>query len=63
MSGRLNLVQLNNIPDVVKFMLLLDETEPVCEVNPLTVSGRTICEVRDWLSCAVDATMLLLEDV
>lgn len=49
--------------DVVKFMLLLDETEPVCEVNPLTVSGRTICEVRDWLSCTVDATMLLLEDV
>jgi len=49
--------------DVVKFMLWLDKAEPVCEVNPLTVPGMTICEVRDWLSCAVDTTMLLLEDV
>jgi hypothetical protein len=56
-------VPLDNIPDVVKFMLLLDKAELVCEVNPLIVPGRTICEVRDWLSCAVDATMLLLEDV
>jgi hypothetical protein len=56
-------MHLDNIPDVVKFMLLLDKAEPVCEVNPLTVPGMTICEVRVWLSCAVDATMLLLEDV
>lgn len=63
MSDRLRRVHLDNIPDVVKFMLLLDKAEPVCEVNPLTVPGMTICEVRDWLSCAVDTTMLLLEDV
>jgi hypothetical protein len=63
MPNRLRRVHLDNIPDVVKFMLLLDKAKPVCEVNPLTVPGMTICEVRDWLSCAVDATMLLLEDV
>jgi hypothetical protein len=56
-------VRLEHVPDVVKFMLLLDEAEPVCEVYPLIVPGRTICDICDWLICAVDATMLLLEDV
>lgn len=50
--------------DVVRFMLLLDKTEPVWAVNPLlAVPGTTICEARDWLFCEVDATTLLLEDV
>jgi hypothetical protein len=49
--------------DVVKFMLLLDEVEPVCAENPPIVPGRMICDGCDWLICAVDATMLLLEDV
>jgi hypothetical protein len=56
-------MQLDNLPDVVKFMLLLDEAEPVCEVNPPMVPGMMISDVGDWLICAVDATTLLLEDV
>jgi hypothetical protein len=54
---------LDNLLDVVKFMLLLDEVEPVCAENPPIVPGRMICDGCDWLICAVGATMLLLEDV
>lgn len=61
--GNVKSVQIDNIPDVVKFMLLLDEAEPVCKVIPPIVPGITICDVRDWLSCAVGASRLLLDKV
>jgi hypothetical protein len=56
-------MQLDNLPDVVRFMLLLDEAESVCEVNPPMVPGIMISDVGNWLICAVDTTTLLLKDV